>query len=207
MGGVGTSIFGRPRPSPRHRRADPRSAHDYTLICEEPVISLSVQMQLPERWRANGAARRRGRSSRPAMHNVARQLRPSRSTAPRRLSGPRSGPTCKPPSTQSTARNSPGATCRPGRRSTRRWQAWVCSLSPGPQTISLSRRTSSSWLRGTPAPRTWDRARHPLTSTLSMADALILATAQRLELPALTCDGYWRELAEQRLLTVKVLDF
>lgn len=29
--GVGTSIFGRPRPSPPHRRAD-----SYTLICEEP---------------------------------------------------------------------------------------------------------------------------------------------------------------------------
>jgi Protein of unknown function (DUF817) len=33
MGGVRTSIFGRPRHLPRDRRADPT----YTLICEEPV--------------------------------------------------------------------------------------------------------------------------------------------------------------------------
>ncbi len=32
MGGVGTSILGRPRPLPGHRRA----ADDYTLNCEEP---------------------------------------------------------------------------------------------------------------------------------------------------------------------------
>jgi len=32
MGGVRTSIFGRPRPLPGHRRAA-----TYTLICEEPA--------------------------------------------------------------------------------------------------------------------------------------------------------------------------
>lgn len=33
VGGVGTSILGRPRPLPRYRRASPR----YTLNCEEPL--------------------------------------------------------------------------------------------------------------------------------------------------------------------------
>ena len=37
MGGVRTSIFGRPRPLPGHRRA----AHLYTLICEEPFKSVA----------------------------------------------------------------------------------------------------------------------------------------------------------------------
>jgi hypothetical protein len=37
MAGVGTSILGRPRPLPGHRRAD----HHYTLNCEEPPTSAS----------------------------------------------------------------------------------------------------------------------------------------------------------------------
>ena len=36
--GVGTSIIGRPRPSPPHRRADHTQPRPYTLICEEPVL-------------------------------------------------------------------------------------------------------------------------------------------------------------------------
>jgi hypothetical protein len=38
MGGVRTSIIGRPRPSPGHRRAHP----NYTLNCEEPVLLLAT---------------------------------------------------------------------------------------------------------------------------------------------------------------------
>jgi hypothetical protein len=36
MGGVGTSILGRPRHLPRDRRASHHPTSDYTLNCEEP---------------------------------------------------------------------------------------------------------------------------------------------------------------------------
>ncbi len=36
MGGVRTSIIGRPRPCPAHRRAVTWSRHHYTLNCDEP---------------------------------------------------------------------------------------------------------------------------------------------------------------------------
>ena len=36
MGGVGTSILGRPRHLPRDRRASRHPTSDYTLNCEEP---------------------------------------------------------------------------------------------------------------------------------------------------------------------------
>ncbi len=36
MDGVGTSIIGRPRPLPIHRRAEPAGRETYTVICEEP---------------------------------------------------------------------------------------------------------------------------------------------------------------------------
>ena len=52
MAGVKTSIIGRPRPSPRHRRAHPRPAHHYTLICEEPPNLLrpfqAFRLNLPQ---------------------------------------------------------------------------------------------------------------------------------------------------------------
>ena len=38
MGGVGTSILGRPRNLPRDRRASHHPTSDYTLNCEEPRI-------------------------------------------------------------------------------------------------------------------------------------------------------------------------
>jgi hypothetical protein len=38
MGGVGTSILGRPRHLPRDRRASHHPTSDYTLNCEEPAI-------------------------------------------------------------------------------------------------------------------------------------------------------------------------
>ena len=40
MGGVRTSIIGRPRPLPRHRRAHP----PYTLNCDEPLILPPVRI-------------------------------------------------------------------------------------------------------------------------------------------------------------------
>lgn len=36
MGGVGTSVLGRPRPLPRDWRASHHPSSDYTLNCEEP---------------------------------------------------------------------------------------------------------------------------------------------------------------------------
>ena len=47
MGGVGTSILGRPQHLPRDRRASHHPTSDYTLNCEEPP---NVQVkQAPER--------------------------------------------------------------------------------------------------------------------------------------------------------------
>ena len=43
MSGVGTFIFGRPRPLSSHRRADPR----YTLNCEEPLYPYHASSDVP----------------------------------------------------------------------------------------------------------------------------------------------------------------
>jgi hypothetical protein len=43
MGGVGTSILGRPRHLPRYRRASHRPTSDYTLNCEEPEWAASTR--------------------------------------------------------------------------------------------------------------------------------------------------------------------
>ncbi|GAA1660432.1 hypothetical protein GCM10009791_04330 [Citricoccus zhacaiensis] len=42
MGSVRTSIIGRPRPLPRHRRAATPGGTIYTPICDEPVIDLGI---------------------------------------------------------------------------------------------------------------------------------------------------------------------
>jgi hypothetical protein len=42
MGGVGTSILGRPRHLPRDRRASHHPTSDYTLNCEEPANTSTV---------------------------------------------------------------------------------------------------------------------------------------------------------------------
>jgi hypothetical protein len=44
MGGVGTSILGRPRHLPRDRRASHHPTSDYTLNCEEPLKARCLRL-------------------------------------------------------------------------------------------------------------------------------------------------------------------
>jgi hypothetical protein len=49
MGGVGTSILGRPRHLPRDRRASHHPTSDYTLNCEEPQTADHAALALNHR--------------------------------------------------------------------------------------------------------------------------------------------------------------